>query len=91
MGQENQRATNHRLKLLEMKAGEQGTVTEILGGIGLRQRLEAMGVRPGVKIEKMTGSPFGGPVVIKVRRVRFAIGSGMAGKVIVEVEGPGTS
>jgi ferrous iron transport protein A len=74
-----------------MRAGEQGVVFEILGGIGSRHRLEVRGVRPGVTIEKMTGSPFGGPVVIRIGRMRLAIGYGMASKVVVEVKKAGPS
>ncbi|RXL88855.1 ferrous iron transport protein A, partial [Citrobacter sp. AAK_AS5] len=58
----------------------------ILGGGGLRRRLEAMGLPPGATIVKLTGSPFGGPVVVRIGPVRLAIGFGMAGKVMVEVE-----
>lgn len=80
---------SHRLSIVEMKAGEQGTIFEILGSIGLTRRLVAMGMRPGVTIEKMTGSPFGGPVIIRIGHMRLAIGYGMAGKVMVEVEKAG--
>jgi ferrous iron transport protein A len=48
--------------------------------------LEAIGVRPGVTIEKLTGSPFGGPVVIRIGHMRLAIGYGMASKVMVAAE-----
>lgn len=74
-----------------MGAGERGVVFEVVGGHGLRRRLESLGVRPGMMIEKMTGSPFGGPVVIRIGRARFAIGSGMASKVIVEVQEAGST
>ncbi len=74
-----------RLRLLEMKSGDQGTVFEVRGGAGVRRRLEAMGVRSGVAVEKVTGSPFGGPVIIKIGHARLAIGCGMASKIIVEL------
>lgn len=69
-----------------MSAGEQGTVLSVRGGGGVKRRLEAMGVRRGVAIEKITGSPFGGPVIVKIGSVRLAIGYGMAGKVLLEVK-----
>jgi len=69
-----------------MRAGEQGTVFEIRGGISVKRRLEAIGVRPGVTIEKLTDSPFGGPVVIRIGHMRLAIGYGMASKVMVAAE-----
>jgi ferrous iron transport protein A len=74
-----------RLRLLDMSGGEEGTVLSVQGGGGARRRLEALGVRPGVTIVKVTGSPFGGPVIIGIGPVRLAIGYGMAGKIIVEV------
>jgi ferrous iron transport protein A len=82
---------SHRRRLVEMRAGEQGVVFEILGGIGSKRRLEVMGVRLGVTIEKMTGSPFGGPVVVRIGQMRLAIGYGMASKVMVEVKKAGPS
>jgi ferrous iron transport protein A len=75
-----------RLRLLDMIEGDQGTVLSVQGGGGVRRRLEAMGVRRGVTIEKVTGSPFGGPVIVKIGNVRLAVGYGMAGKIVVEVK-----
>ena len=51
------------LRLVEMRAGERGTVFKIQGGIGMKRRLEAMGIRPSASIVKIAGSPFSGPVV----------------------------
>jgi ferrous iron transport protein A len=66
-----------------MTAGEQGTVFEIRGGGSVKRRLEAIGIRPGVTIEKLTGSPFGGPLVVRIGHTRLALGYGIASKVIV--------
>ena len=92
MGQTENRAMGQRLslRLVEMGAGERGTVFKIQGGIGLKRRLEAMGIRPGATIVKIAGSPLGGPVVIRIGSMRLAIGCGMAGKVMVDVEKAGT-
>jgi ferrous iron transport protein A len=70
--------------LTQLKAGEEGTVIEISGGIGIHQRLEAMGVRPGVKIKKISTLFRRGPVTIEIGNTKIAIGFGMARKVIVE-------
>jgi len=43
-----------------------------------------MGIRPGVLLEKISGQPFGGPVVVQVGNNRIALGFGMACKVQVE-------
>lgn len=68
-----------------MAEEERGTILSVQGGGGVRRRLEAMGVRRGVEVEKVTGSPFGGPVIVRIGNIRLAIGYGMAGKIIVEV------
>ena len=86
MNQEVNRATGHCRRLVEMTAGEQGTVFEIRGGGSIKRRLEAIGLRPGVTIEKLSGSLFGGPVVIRIGHMRLAIGHGMASKVMVAAE-----
>lgn len=80
---------NDCLRLLDLKAGDKGTVFAVQGGAGVRRRLEVMGVRRGVAIEKVTGSPFGGPVIIRIGNVRLAIGCGVAGKIIVKVKQAG--
>ncbi len=87
MSQTENRVTDHYLSrtLAEIGIGESGTILKILGGIRLKHRLEAMGMRPGTTIEKIAGSPFGGPVVIRIGTIRLAIGHGMAGKVMVDV------
>ena len=73
-----------------MRAGERGTIFKIQGGIGLKRRLEAMGIRSGATIVKIAGSPLGGPVVIRIGPMRLAIGCGMAAKVMVDVKKAGT-
>jgi len=73
-----------------MRTGEHGTLFKIQGGIGTKRRLEAMGIRPGISIAKIAGSPLGGPVVIGIGSMRLAIGCGMASKVIVDLESTGT-
>lgn len=76
---------SERIPLCDMGSNETGTIVEFLSGWGLRNRLCAMGVRPGVKITRIN-PPFGrGPVVIKVGNAQIALGHGMSYKVIVEV------
>jgi len=80
------RAAGQRQRLVEMTPGEQGIVFEIRGGGSVKRRLEAIGIRPGVTIAKLTGSPFSGPVVVKIRHMRLAIGYGMASKIMVTAD-----
>ena len=72
--------------LVELASGEEGKVVKVSGGAGAKSRLENMGVRAGVDITKVSGIFAHGPVTVRVARSTFAIGFGMAEKVIVEVE-----
>ena len=74
------------IDLAELKAGITGTVTSIDGGHGITNRLDAMGIRCGIKITKLSGQFMRGPVIIKVGSTQVAIGYGMAKKVMVQVE-----
>ena len=75
-----------RLTLTDMEIGESGTVVEIVGGYGLIRRLDALGIRPGKKITKISSMLFHGPVTLKVDNSQVAVGFGMAKKIIVEVD-----
>ena len=69
-----------------LKPGKRAIVTAIRGGIGVTVRLDAMGIRPGIVLEKISGQPFGGPVVVRIGSSRIALGIGMAKKVHVEMD-----
>ena len=73
------------LNLADMADGEAGCVMQIDGGMGARQRLGDLGIRPGKLIAKLSAQMFRGPVVVNVDNRRVAIGFGMAKKVLVEV------
>jgi ferrous iron transport protein A len=77
---------NEQLSLAEMKTGQTGTVVGILGGHGLIRRLDALDIRPGKKVTKMSSTLFHGPVTLRVDNVQVAVGFGMAKKIIVEVD-----
>ncbi|MBN2534577.1 MAG: ferrous iron transport protein A [Spirochaetales bacterium] len=51
---------------------------------GLMQRLEAMGIRPGIIITKISNHFLRGPVIIEVGRTQLAIGYGMAARILVD-------
>lgn len=70
----------------QMRSGQTGTVLQIAGGPGLAHRLNAMGIRPGKKITKISSMFMRGPVTIQVGRTQAAIGHGMAAKIVVEVD-----
>ncbi|HEY4711765.1 MAG TPA: FeoA family protein [Dehalococcoidia bacterium] len=76
---------NKQLTLAEMRTGQTGIVVGVLGGPGLIRRLDALGIRPGRKVTKLSSTLFRGPVILRVNNTQVAIGFGMAKKIIVEV------
>ena len=72
--------------LTRMKPGEKGRVIDIRGGHGMLRRLEALGIRPGVAITKVSAQLMRGPVVVRVGNTQAAIGFGMARHVLVETK-----
>jgi ferrous iron transport protein A len=77
---------NEQLTLAEMRTGQTGTVVGVLGGHGLIQRLDALGIRPGKKVTKLSSTIFRGPVTLRVNNTQVAVGFGMARKIIVETD-----
>jgi ferrous iron transport protein A len=77
---------NEQLTLAEMRTGQTGTVVGVLGGHGLIQRLDALGIRPGRKVTKLSSTIFRGPVMLRVNSTQVAVGFGMARKIIVEAD-----
>ena len=75
-----------QLTLAEMKTGQTGIVVEVLGGHGLIRRLDALGIRPGKKVTKLSTTLFRGPIMLRVNNSRVAIGFGMARRIIVEAD-----
>jgi len=75
-----------RLHLNELKPETEATVLSIEGGHAAGRRLESLGIRPGVRIKKISKHFWQGPVTVLVKKTKIAIGHGMAEKVIVEVE-----
>ena len=83
-----------QLTLAQMEAGQTGTVVEVLGGPGFgrrrgpgfARRLEALGIRPGKKVTKISSMFFRGPVTLRVDNAQVAIGFGMANRILVEVD-----
>ena len=72
--------------LRQMQSGQSGKVVQVQGGMGLANRLSALGVRPGKKITKVSSMLMRGPVTVQSGNTRMAIGFGMANKIIVEIE-----
>lgn len=69
-----------------MKEGRKGKVIEITAGSALRNRLMGMGIHEGREITKLSHFALRGPIAICVGRSVLALGHGMAGKIMLEVE-----
>ncbi len=68
-----------------MRPGQTGTVVDLAGGRGMVRRMQAMGIRPGVPITRLSGQPFRGPVSLQVGATQVAVGYGLARRIMVEV------
>ena len=68
-----------------LKAGQSGKVVQVQGGLGLVNRLNALGIRPGKRITKVSSMLMRGPVTVQVDGAQVAMGFGMARRVIVEL------
>jgi len=73
-----------KISLLELKPNQKAKIVEVLGGIGVRQKLLSLGIYPGREITKLSHFVLRGPITIKVNRATLALGYGMAQKIIVE-------
>jgi len=76
-----------QITLADMTTGETGTVVEIAGGRGVTGRLQALGIRPGVMVTKVSAHFARGPVVVQIGGTQAAVGFGISHKIIVEVSG----
>ena len=66
-----------------MANGQTAKITALPQGMSGR-RLEALGLRPGKVVTKVSGMPFFGPVTIVLDGRQIAIGHGICCKVSVE-------
>lgn len=78
----------NRISLVNMVAGQTGRVVQIDGGYGMMCKLDALGIRVGKQVHKVSGQPMGGPVIISQGGTQVALGFGMARRIWVEIERP---
>jgi ferrous iron transport protein A len=72
--------------LTQLAEGESGVVVGIYGGYGLIRRLEALGIREGKRVTKVSSQLMRGPVTLRVDNGQVAMGFGMASKIMVELK-----
>jgi len=77
---------NH-VSLAQMRAGQKGNIVRISGGHGIAHKLEALGIREGKEIKKISDQWMRGPVLLQHGNSQVALGFGMASKVLVEITG----
>ena len=77
---------NRQITMDQMETGQTGKVIEILGGHGFKRRLQALGIRSGKSITKISSMFMRGPVTIQIDNTQIAIGFGMASKILVLLE-----
>jgi ferrous iron transport protein A len=74
---------NGNLVPLSMLAmGEEARLVDVRGGYGIRQRLSALGLNPGMKVTVVQNA-MRGPIILGVMDSRVALGRGMAQKILV--------
>ncbi len=71
--------------LVNLNAGQSGTVIAVRGRKGLISQLNRLGIRKGKIITKLSSIFNRGPIIIKVDNYQVAIGYGKACQIIVEV------
>lgn len=68
-----------------MQVGAEGEVVDVKGGWGMVKKLEAMGIRKGVKIKKLSAQPMRGPIFVQAGNTKVAIGFGMARRILIAI------
>ena len=79
-------APKAQLALRQMRSGQTGKVVGISGGHGLVRRLQALGIRPGKRITKLSSMFMRGPVTIQIDHTQVALGFGMTNRILVELD-----
>jgi ferrous iron transport protein A len=72
-----------RFPLDAMPSSQSGRIVALSGGRGFVSRLAALGFLPGAPVD-MVRNDGRGPVIVKIRQARVALGRGEAMKIIVE-------
>ncbi len=76
---------SHQLTLADLKSGESGVIITLEAGKHLNARLSTLGFTPGVEIH-MSHNYGHGPIVVKVRDTRIALGRGEAKTIFIKRE-----
>jgi len=69
-----------------MRTGDSGIVVRMVGGHHMIDRLDALGIRQGKRVVKLSSMFMKGPVTIKFDSGQVAIGYRMANKIIIKLD-----
>ena len=72
-----------KLSLRDLANGEEGQITALPTGEGCADRLEALGLRAGKVVKKVSGMPFHGPVTLLLEGRQIAIGWRLSSGILV--------
>jgi len=72
------------LCLIDLKEGQRGIITTVLGGRGAIKKLADLGLTPNTEIKILKKIPYRGPIEIQSRGSNLVLGRGIASKVMVE-------
>ncbi len=72
--------------LNDLPVGKEGIIMAVNGGHGLVQKLDAMGIRVGKELTKVSRQWMKGPVIIRSGNTEIAIGNGMAKRIMVNIK-----
>ena len=75
--------TTAAVNLTNLENGQSAQIIEFAGGSNFQKRAEALGLRPGVTITRISAQILHGPIMVRVNQTRAAMGYGMAQKILV--------
>jgi len=75
------------MNLAELRAGEPAVIVALRGGAGMRRKLDAMGIRPGKAVRKLSSQLMAGPVTVLIDGRQVAMGRGIARRVQIKQTG----
>lgn len=71
--------------LSDLKPGEKGRITKVMGGGAVRRRILDMGVIRGSEIKVERVAPLGDPIEVRIRGYRLSFRKNEAANIYVEV------
>ena len=69
--------------LLQTSKGKVIQIIKIEGGKSFQDKAESLGLRIGVKVNKLSTQVMSGPITLQVGNSKIALGRGMAQKIFV--------